>query len=131
MVYPINWFVSIGTQVSQKLISFKVVAILLLVVFGQMTASAAIACEMMTMEQFQTTDHSAHDMSNHQDHSNSSTDNCCEQSGNCSMSGCLVLAMSTELDSSAITISTESIDTALSQVPRLTSNSLYRPPILS
>ena len=116
----------------QKLISLKIVVILLLVFVSQVTVTTAIACEMMAMQQTQMNEHSGHQMANHDVHSSSeSMESCCEQSGNCSMSGCIVFAFSTMIIDSELHLISDPIISKLNNTPSQTSNSLFRPPILS
>lgn len=121
-----------GIPVIRKLISLKVVAMLLLVFAGQVTASTAIYCEMMDSASAQMSDHSGHDMSGHQSHSSEQSDgNCCDSFGDCSMSGCVPIAFITTAETNDLRVVVTTIITHSRYIPIQTTNSLYRPPILS
>ena len=112
-------------------ISRKILATLMLLFFvGHVTVSSAIACEMDLEASPQVTEeHHGHHPVN-SDNDSSHHDDCCDNSGNCTMSGCIAMAIMNQdydirvvhLDETPVTLDPLHID--------LLSSSLYRPPIL-
>lgn len=110
----------------------NVVILVLLVFVGQVSVATAIPCQMDTSEQSTMMDHSAHMMGQPSTDSNvESMDDCCAKGGNCSMSGCISLAISASFNSMESHLASEKVISHIGFVPNQPSNSLYRPPILS
>lgn len=116
---------------------------MLLTFIGQVSASTAFsACQMNTQSQdlqhnMQEMDHSSH-MTNMRMAGMQASDSdlvsnmdCCQNEFNCSMSGCLSVALNSIYEGSTPSISVTPIvlefTESIIQIP----NSLYRPPILS
>ena len=133
----------------QKLISLKIVVLLLLAFVGQVTASTVIYCEMMDSAPSQMGDHSGHDMTGHGSHAakqsdtssniqsaNQSSGSCCDElngctTSGCSMNGCVPVAFITANETSEPRLLLTKISSINQYLPFKTFSTLYRPPILS
>jgi hypothetical protein len=128
----------------------QVALLALCLLAGQVTAAVPKICPMQfeTTEQFGDTSitehamHNMHDMpimsaSNENlasDNSviiNSATENCCSQIGHCSISGCSLIGVANTLKHFDFNQFSQVVDFSPKQLVIVTTDSLYRPPILS
>lgn len=106
-------------------------ALMLLFFVGQVTASSAIACEMDLKISAQVSDeHQGHHGMNSDLGDKSDHDNCCDKSGNCTMSGCVAMAITTQDYGLSANFQLVTPISYQSLHIDLVSSSLYRPPIL-
>ena len=132
LVYPIIQGLKLVTFVFRKNNRLKIVMLVVLSFIGQVLSAAPIPCNMNTISQSNVMDHSAHMMSEQNDDSVADPmSDCCSKSVNCSMSGCISLALTPVISHSEKKLSSENIISSIKLVLNQPLTSLYRPPILS
>ncbi len=116
--------------------------IILLIFIGQASASSVISCSMMSQQMTLSDMHMMSDMQHSIDHSMAEMDgantqtmtmmqDCCSGDSNCSMSGCVIIAVISEMAMQGSQFVQQNIKSDYSMAPRQSLSSLYRPPILS
>lgn len=117
------------------------IAITLLIFIGQANVSSVIACSMMLqpmpqidhqmMSGMNHSNHSMNKMKNSDNQSMASMQDCCDNDSNCSMSGCVTVAVTSDILLQSTEFIQHSIISDYSMAPRQSLSSLYRPPIFS
>lgn len=70
-------------------------------------------------------------MADMKDTSSSATKDCCAEDNDCSMTGCIALALPNLLNSLELTFTIQNVKSSIKTTILQSSTSLYRPPILS
>ncbi len=123
------------------------ITIILLIFVGQASASSIISCSMsgqitsdlpishsdmqMMVGMKHMVAHSMINMNEANAQSITMMQDCCSDDSNCSMSGCAIVAVASEMPMQAVGLVQQNITTDYSMVPHQYLSSLYRPPILS
>ena len=117
-------------------VKILITLLMLMAFIGQTLAVGVASCEMHQSDGISS--HSVDNMhANHMDHvmpelpAQDSSSGCCDDEINCDMSGCVLVVLSYDDDSSINTPVSENINSEPSLIASSPSKSLYRPPILS
>lgn len=116
-------------------------AIILLIFIGQASASSIVSCSMMQQQVSQSSlqmsskmDHSKHSMAEMNEADSQSMtmmQDCCNDGSDCSMSGCVLLAVGNEISLQSNEFTQQNLISDYTMAPRQSLSSLYRPPIIS
>jgi uncharacterized protein involved in copper resistance len=113
-----------------------VVVLALCFLAGQLAAAAPKICPMQfdvadQSSEMPMTDHSMHKMPASDENLDSDAENCCSKMDHCSVSGCSLIAAADTSKPFDLNQFSQVVDSFSQLLVKVTTDSLYRPPILS